>query len=222
MSSNGHYQEGYHSAVHGNLIGDDVYFQAVSGASHALYLQPGETNLRILDYGCGVGQFLLGLPNAAGFEISAEGRRHCERRGLRVWGELGEVPRGVWDLVVARHVLEHLESPLDSLVAMRELLAPQGQLLLVLPREPHGAADLHPDVHQHLYCWNFRSLNNLLHRAGYRVESNQELFVRGFGVLLPLYRLGLNRAYLHALKLAGRLVGNAELCVRARRAEPHG
>jgi SAM-dependent methyltransferase len=216
MDASRHYDQGYHGEVHANLIGNEAYFKAVGEASKSLYLRSEERRLRVLDYGCGLGQLIDGLEHGAGFEVSEEARIHCLRRGLRVWGRLEEVPAGEWDLVIARHVLEHLESPLDALRGMQSLLAPGGTLILVLPREGHVAASLTPDVNQHLFCWNFRSVNNLLARAGYRPEVNEYRYVRGFGVLLPIHKLGWPRLYLHAVQLAGRLVGNAELYIRAR------
>lgn len=215
MNASRHYEHGYHGTVHANLIGSDEYYRAVAAASQAIYLRPGERKLRILDYGCGVGQLIFGLENAAGFEVSGEARAHCERRGLRVWGDASNIPQGQWDLVAVRHVLEHLEQPLEALRTMRALLAPAGKLLVVLPRERQATASLAPDVHQHLYCWNFRSLNNLLWRAGFQPETNTTQYVRGFGVLLPLYRIGAHGFYRAAVQAAGRLVGNAELVVRA-------
>ena len=215
MDASRHYDDGYHREVHPNLIGNDSYFDASAQALQAMYLNKEERGLRILDYGCGIGQMIYGLPNAAGFEISGEARQHCERRGLRVWGRLADVPPGQWDLVIVRHVLEHLESPLDALRQIQPLLTGQGRLIVILPRESHAAATLTPDVNQHLFCWNFRSLNNLLWRAGYQAESNEYRFVRGFGVWLPLHKMGFPRLYRLAVRMAGRLVGNAEILVRA-------
>ena len=225
MNASRHYDEGYHGEVHANLISNEVYYRAVAQASQAFYLSPGEAALRILDYGCGLGQFIYGLKNAAGFEISGEARRHCKGRGLHVWGRLGDVPAGQWDIVIVRHVLEHLEAPAEALRAMRQLLAPSGTLIIVLPREGHGAASYEPDVHRHLYCWNFRNLNNLLYVAGYQPYVNKYRYLRGFGVLLPLYRWGLHGLYRIAVQASGWLVRNAELYVRARAredAEPDG
>lgn len=220
MNASRHYDQGYHSEVHANLIASETYFKAVAETSQSLYLKPSERGSRILDYGCGIGQLIYGLPHAAGFEVSAEARSHCERRGLQVWSSEALIPRAVWDVVVVRHVLEHLESPLDALRQIRPLLAAGGTLLVVLPRERQAAAPLEPDIHQHLFCWNFRSLNNLLARAGYRPETNHVQYVRGFGALLPLYRAGAPVLYRVGVQVAGWLVGNSELVVRARLLNP--
>jgi hypothetical protein len=68
--------------------------------------------------------------------------------------------------VFCRHVLEHLEQPLEAINQMRELMGPNGELYLVLPKEEHYSVNIAPDTDQHLYCWNFRALNNLVFRSG--------------------------------------------------------
>jgi len=75
----------------------------------------------------------------------------------------------------------------------------------------------HPDLNQHLYCWNFRAINNLLSLAGYLVESNFYQFVVGYRKLLPVKRLfGFNIYYVATL-LAGKLFRVGELVVYARK-----
>jgi predicted SAM-dependent methyltransferase len=126
------------------------------------------------------------------------------------------VPRKAWDIVLCRHVLEHLESPLEHLKLMRELIAEDGELFLVLPREGHYDSSFTPDLNQHLYCWNFRTINNLLQRAGLRPYINRYAYVLGYRALLPVRRVLGTSAYFYATRIVGRLKRNGELIVRAK------
>lgn len=99
---------------------------------------------RLLEAGCGQGFVLAGLDRKYecwGVDVSdyalARARRHAP--GARfveadLCGELpGEVPRGRFDLVLARYVLEHLPSPGQAMARLGELLRPGGKLLYAVP-----------------------------------------------------------------------------------------
>lgn len=211
------YNQGYHAKRHKYLIEDEEYFWARAEASTRLYFTPEERQKRIFEYGCGIGQGIAMLPHAAGWDISAEALSACRKRGLKVYDRFESVPRKSWDIVFCRHVLEHVESPLLVLRALRELLVDDGgELYLILPKEKHYKSPLGPDLDQHLYCWNFRAINNLLNRAGFIPYRNYVKYVLGYRFFLPIRRaLGANAYYL-IVRLAGWLKRNGELVIRAR------
>lgn len=216
MTKDAYYDYGYHTKRHVHMIAEDEYFLARAEASARLYFTPAEQQRRILEYGCGMGQTIATLPSAAGWDISAEAREVCRRRHVRVYDELSDVPKKEWDIVFCRHVLEHVESPLDALRNMRELVTEDGDLYLILPQEHHAPPRAAPDVDQHLFCWTHRTANNLLRRAGFEPYANHECYVLGYRVLLPVRRLLGKNAYYHACRLVGHLLRNAELIIRAR------
>jgi len=210
------YDKGYHSQRHAHLIGEDDYFWARAEASARLYFSPEERSKRIFEYGCGIGQGIAALPNASGWDVSSEALEICLRRNLKVYKDIDSVPRKAWDIVLCRHVLEHLENPLEHLKLMRELIVEYGEILIVLPREKHYLASFTPDLNQHLYCWNFRAINNLLNRAGFEPHTNRYAYVLGYRALLPLRRILGPDAYFYATLIVGYLKRNGELIVRAR------
>ena len=77
-----YYDQVYHQAHFPDLIRDDEYFQARAEVAARFYFSPAERDRRILEYGCGIGQNLAGLPHAAGWDIGAESIRLCGSRGL--------------------------------------------------------------------------------------------------------------------------------------------
>ena len=196
--------------------GSDEYFQARAEVQARFYFSPDQQRSRIFEYGCGLGQGFACLPNAAGWDVSSEARDACRKRGLSVFDELEDVPKGEWDIVVCRHVLEHLEQPLDALKAMRELTAPEGELCMILPKEEHASPLIAPDLNQHLYSWNFQSINNLLFRAGWTPYRNETMYMLGWKAFLPVRKYLGRDAYYRLSRIGGVMRRNGELIVWAR------
>lgn len=211
-----YYDRGYHTERHKYLLTDDEYFWARAEASARLYFTPAEQELRIFEYGCGIGQGIAKLRNAMGWDVSGEARDACRARNVPVLERIGDVPRNSWDIVFCRHALEHMEHPLDVLNTMRDLIAKGGELYLILPKERHYPSPMEPDLNQHLYCWNFRTINNLLSRAGFKPYLNEECYVLGYRALLPLRRIFGKSVYYWGARFVGRVLRNGELIVRAR------
>ena len=208
------YQAGYHGIRHADLLGNEEYFWA--RAETALkYFLPRDLDGRVFDFGCGVGQSMALVPDEEGWDISPEAVGACRRRGLRVYDRLEAVPRGVHETVLCRHVLEHVEAPLGSLRMIHTLLKPGGVLILVVPEEPRGPSPLLPDLNQHLYCWTFRTINNLLYRAGYTPVSNAMRYPLGWLAFLPIRRRLGSQVYVRLTELGRVLRRNGELVVRA-------
>jgi len=94
---------------------------------------------RLLDYGCGTGfnlRMLARYGEAFGADVGSphaeEFRSVPEERFLAIGAGL-ETHRGRFDLVTALDVLEHLGDDAAGLAAIRELLAPGGQIVLTVP-----------------------------------------------------------------------------------------
>lgn len=143
---------------------------------------------RMLDYGMGWGQWCRvarGLGgDVAGVELSVDRQRHAKSMGLRVTTLEDEQPAS-YDVINAEQVFEHLPSPLDTAVQLRELLKPGGVLRIGVPSAvraraaiteldwsiPKGSRGsihvLHPL--EHLNCFSQHSLQELGGAAGFDV-----------------------------------------------------
>ena len=94
----------------------------------------------VLDLGCSVGYVLeaakrLGL-RGAGVDLSAFAVEACTKRGFEAHvGPLEALPVGdaSFDVVTAKHTLEHTERPLEALAEIRRVLRPGGVAFLVVP-----------------------------------------------------------------------------------------
>ncbi len=139
---------------------------------------------RLLDVGCGVGQFLgtmtaLGW-NAVGTDTDERVVDICRERGLdaRV-GTLDEnrFPDGHFDVVTMRHVIEHVPRPHLVLAEVARILRPGGQLVLITPNvtslghATFGRHWLGLDVSRHVNLFTPQSLVALLRTGGLTCES---------------------------------------------------
>jgi SAM-dependent methyltransferase len=107
---------------------------------------------RILDNGCGVGEYLnrLAAPaNAShGVEVEAERALEAARRApraavLRAQGESLPYASSVFDLVLSHEVLEHVDDDRAAAAEILRVLRPGGRLVLFVPNrgypfETHG------------------------------------------------------------------------------------
>jgi SAM-dependent methyltransferase len=158
---------------------------------------------RLLDIGCGMGEF-LDVAARAGFLVSGlePSRTAAEIAGRRhpvVRGELGSVEfkAGTFDAATAWSVLEHVPAPADFLRKVRGLLAPGGCLALRVP-----------DV---------RGLLPALSLAAYRLS-----FKRIDLPLRVLYQLDWHYKHYYGFdrRTIGRLLEDNGFAVAAIRSEP--
>lgn len=143
---------------------------------------------RILDVGCGAGQFLWALDSRrwekTGVELSKETVELVRSRltPLRlVAGDIysSELPEAFFDVITFWHVLEHLPDPDAVLQRATALLRPNGWLIVSLPNLASLQARLfreywYPfdDVPRHLYHFSRRALDLLFERTGLQTRKH--------------------------------------------------
>jgi SAM-dependent methyltransferase len=124
----------------------------------------------VLEFGCGGGWLLKGIDarRRVGVEPNSTARAVCASNGIEVYASVGEVPEGGFTRIISNHFLEHLPDPVHSLRELRNLLDPDGRLVLVVPiddwRVQKTIAD---DVDHHLQTWTPPLLANTLTEAGF-------------------------------------------------------
>jgi SAM-dependent methyltransferase len=89
---------------------------------------------RLLDFGCGNGNFLkLAKARLAfGIEMEDEAREFCRRRGLKVLADISGSPYP-YDVITMFHVIEHIPGPIALLRELGTLLADNGKIIIETP-----------------------------------------------------------------------------------------
>ena len=141
----------------------------------------GEHGGRLLEVGCGSGDFLAEA-QAAGFdvtgvEVSAAAARVARERVREAAVHVGDLPDvagrlGAFDVCVLWDVLEHARDPLALLRAVHGLLRPGGVLALATPSLDSWSAQLLGSrwmeiKPEHLFYFDRRTLQGALFRAGF-------------------------------------------------------
>jgi SAM-dependent methyltransferase len=140
---------------------------------------PSTHAIRLLDFGCGDGSYLLAARKEG---WSCFGVERCCPTGLpgdvTVVGSLDELPdQPGFDCVTLWHVLEHLDDPVGVLSQLRTRLNPGGLALAAVPNfgswqaQFTGASWLHLDIPRHLYHFTRRSLSRTFELAGLSVQG---------------------------------------------------
>lgn len=209
------YEEWYHTERHNNHFNDD-YYNARAAIAVTKFFRGFDINKRVLDFGCGLGQNIYRLPNAAGYDISKFGVEFCRKKGINATHDLHEVPDEAFDIVLSAHVLEHHPNPKEMLGQIFSKLKKGATLILVIPHEVHGKPRIALDLNQHLFSWNFQTINNLLLTSGFTVKSNRYIRGAGYFRLLWLSRIHFG-LYRMATNLLSRLTGIKEMMIIAEK-----
>jgi SAM-dependent methyltransferase len=211
------YEASYHQTVYGSLIESELYYELRSRqAKRDLFDGIVDDDAEVFEFGVGTGKNIAQLRHKSGYDLSEFAREFSAKKGIRVYDDMAKVPDAHFDVVLSSHVLEHLPDPGANLELLATKLKPTGKLVLVLPVEKHRHVPFDVDVDQHLYAWNFRTINNLLARVGFRVLENRYRY----GTLqYKLRALGKLSFHLYDLntRLFGRVLDRRDQIIVAER-----
>jgi len=148
--------------------------------------ETGSGGKKLLDFGCGTGG-LLTEARRSGFEVCGVETQEAavafarSARDLPVYVSIEELrhTRGedLFDVVVARHTLEHVSNPKQTLREFRGLLRPGGLLVIIVPHFNFVARRILPNsmprfsyglIHKgHQYYFTKNTLSEYLKEAGF-------------------------------------------------------
>ncbi|MFN4310037.1 MAG: class I SAM-dependent methyltransferase [Ferrovibrio sp.] len=126
---------------------------------------------RVLDVGCGIGDFLQHRPGTVGVDINPATVEWCQQQGLDAHLMVpDQLPfdAQVFDSVILDNVLEHLKAPKPLLQEIHRVMRPQGRFLVGVPGPRGYASD--PD---HKIYYNEAALVATMTAAGF---SRQQVF----------------------------------------------
>jgi 2-polyprenyl-3-methyl-5-hydroxy-6-metoxy-1,4-benzoquinol methylase len=138
-------------------------------------------NKKLLDFGCGAGGFLKKAQFLAGKVIGIE----LEERVQEYWCNQiiiypdVESSTGVYDVITAFHVVEHLSDPIAVLKLLANKLARNGRIVVEVPNSEDALLTLYDSEafqrftywSQHLFLFNAETLRLIALQAGLRIMS---------------------------------------------------
>jgi SAM-dependent methyltransferase len=208
------YEEAYHSSLHNFLYKDSNYYRARAKLAVKRYFQDIPVRSQIFEFGCGLGQNILLLQNAIGYDISKFSLKFCESKGIKVTTDLNKLKNNSFDIAFSCHVLEHLENPFETIQDMKTKLKEGGKLILILPVEGEKRSNFEMEESQHIYSWNFQNINNLLIKAGFKIQENEYIYSSGHKKLLFLSKIDTN-LYDLATRFIGKIRNTKEMKIIA-------
>jgi 2-polyprenyl-3-methyl-5-hydroxy-6-metoxy-1,4-benzoquinol methylase len=149
---------------------------------------------RILDYGCGTGDFLSTMSKAgwitAGFEPSDNARKEAGKKNIsKLWGEPKSIS-GSYDTITLWHVLEHTDNPKATISDLKERLAPGGTIIIALPNYKSPDAVIYGDywagydVPRHLWHFSRESVSKLAASVGMKLSGTLPMKLDSYYVSL--------------------------------------
>jgi 2-polyprenyl-3-methyl-5-hydroxy-6-metoxy-1,4-benzoquinol methylase len=144
---------------------------------------------RLLDVGCGTGEFLNHMKKAGWQVEGLERDENASSWARNHWSidvrtgsvdDLGD-KRGVFDVVTLWHVLEHVYNPLHAVEILADALSSRGLLIVAAPNVAgvdsrfYQANWIALDLPRHVNHFSARSLVHLLSGAGFEVLNLRQL-----------------------------------------------
>ena len=138
---------------------------------------------RVLDIGCATGSLLARLREqgweTTGVEISFPQAEYCrQKRALDVRSlplEENRFPGSSFNVVLASHLIEHLNDPAALIREVRRVLVPGGRFFVTTPNISGFQARLFKGrwrsaIFDHLYLFSVKTLSRLLRQQGFAIE----------------------------------------------------
>ena len=141
-------------------------------------------NKKLLDFGCGAGGFLNKARQlavtVAGVELELRVQKHWLDQ-ITIHPSVESVG-GVYDLITAFHVVEHLSDPISILKALAAKLSKNGRMVVEVPSSEDVLLTLYDSSafqhftywSQHLFLFNAETLRRLAKQAGLCILSIQQ------------------------------------------------
>lgn len=186
-----YYPEGYEPYnVKENFIVNWVKERIVKSDIKRIKRLIGE-KVEVLELGCASGEYLAALQDMGGFrvkgvELSPYAATKANEKGLDVFcGTLEEAKfrDESFDLVVARHVLEHLPDPCATLSEINQILRQGGKFLAIVPNSETFERGIFKDVWcgyevpRHLFVFSKATLKGMFKKTHFELLSLRYSFV---------------------------------------------
>ena len=150
---------------------------------------------KILDYGCGTGQFLKYLKQhqweTTGVEPDPHAREIASNTdGIIVHSTIDKLSGEKFDIITLWHVLEHVHDLNKLLTSLKKLLTKTGRLVIAVPNHESYDRKFYKeywaayDVPKHLYHFNTQTLTELMKQNSFKLIDTKPMKFDSFYVSL--------------------------------------
>ena len=161
----------------------------------------------VLDFGCGGGFLLSGLPckKKVGVEVNEAAVNAARSQGLEIFRSVAEVPDDYVDVIISNNALEHTLQPLVELKSLYKKLRVGGKIIFVVPCESIIYHYQPNDINYHLYSWSPMCIGNLFTEAGFSVIESKPYIHKWPPKYRAIAKLGGRGLFELACRIYGRL-----------------
>jgi 2-polyprenyl-3-methyl-5-hydroxy-6-metoxy-1,4-benzoquinol methylase len=143
-------------------------------------------NKSVLDFGCGIGGFLLlaksVVSRAVGIEPETRLRPYFQEKQINVFSDINELSEN-FDIITLFHVLEHLADPVSILIKLQKKLNKGGYLIVEVPNANDALLTLYQSDpfskftywSCHLFLFTGDNLSMLAKKAGLKVNYIKQI-----------------------------------------------
>lgn len=137
---------------------------------------------RILDIGCGTGEFLNTCKNAKWQTVGIEPDQDAREMAIKNYGldvrpesDLAALPDSSFDIISMWHVLEHVPKLNERVEELKRLIKPNGVIIIAVPNSDSRDAKIYKeqwaayDVPRHLYHFAPKDIDSLFRKHNMRV-----------------------------------------------------
>lgn len=153
--------------------------------------------VRLLDYGCGTGEFLAaakkkgwqvkGIEIADNARMQAKNNHHLE---VLLPQDINTIASGSVDVITLWHVLEHIDDFNGLITEFARVLTPNGSVIVAVPN-PESYDAMHYgiywaawDVPIHLNHFKKQDIDRLAYKQGFRVVAIRKMLFDSFYIAL--------------------------------------
>lgn len=148
-------------------------------------------NAKILDYGCGAGQFLKYIEDdfiTFGYEPNPSAKSSAEKKlkKTKIIGDLNDIKNGGLDAITLWHVFEHIENQEEILSLFHLKLNSKGVLIIAVPN-PTSYDAIHYkeywaayDVPRHIFHFTKKGMENLMDTPNWNLKKVKPLLLDSF------------------------------------------
>lgn len=139
---------------------------------------------KILDVGCGLGNFLALMKHFGmecyGVEPGKFNEEFAKENNLKIKNctfSEAYYPDNYFDVITLNHVLEHTRCPTETLNKLNHILKPRGTLIITIPQSDSlaykmfGRFWVQLDIPRHLFIFQVKTIKAYARKTGFKIEK---------------------------------------------------